>query len=87
MIWDWFFRRLSWREIRDDLREMKRQQREVEAASKRLEARLREAFSDDEWAAVAERCERRLEQRIRGFPDLSVDMLSPSCDYDSGQSC
>ena len=24
---------------------------------------------------------------FNGFPDLSVDMLSPSCDYNSGQSC
>ncbi len=60
MIWDLLDRIINWREIREQRREMDEMVASWDHMQRHTDRRIRELFTREEWAAVAERCEKRL---------------------------
>lgn len=57
MFWDWLYRILYWRQIRDDLREIDEMSASWDRMSADTDRRIREVFTPEDWAATRERCE------------------------------
>ena len=64
MIWDWIYRITHWWSIREDAREFEAMFAEWDRINKRLDAKIAEAFTPEEWRAVRERCERKLSESV-----------------------
>ena len=60
MIFDWIYRVIYRRQLREDMRELAEMQAQTDRRMNALDARIREAFTPAEWAEVRARCERRL---------------------------
>lgn len=60
MFWDWLYRTLHWREIQDDLSELDAMMEGWAQRQAELDARIRANFTEEEWAEVAARCEKKL---------------------------
>ena len=60
MVFDLLFRLIYRREIAQDIRDLDQMQLEWRRQDQIINQRLTENFARDEWAAVRERCERRL---------------------------
>ena len=62
MFWDWLYRILYWREIRDEMREMDEMAERWKWMLADLDRQIAEAFTPEEYAAVRERCEKQISQ-------------------------
>lgn len=65
MVWDWIYRIIAWRQIRDDIREMDEMARRWEWMQRDMDRRIAELYTPEEWKAVGERCEAKLRNAYR----------------------
>lgn len=77
MIFDWLYRLIYRRQIRDDWCEIAELEAEAGAIMIALSARINGSFSPEQWDEVRDRCERQLTQSVDARPLAAT--LPDSC--------